>query len=98
MQRKLFCHSARRRARLGEDRRAVRQQEGDGDGVQQRCAGRARGDERIPQRPEQARRQAEPRVVGRMALPFYAVLVCEYLAKLQAVDEPLLTWVLSYFV
>ena len=38
-----------------------------------------------------AQRQADPRVAGRVALPFYAVLVCEYLSKVKAVDEPLLT-------
>jgi hypothetical protein len=38
-----------------------------------------------------AQRQADPRVAGRVALPFYAVLVCEYLSKIKAVDEPLLT-------
>lgn len=40
---------------------------------------------------DMAQRQADPRLAGRVALPFYAVLVCELLAKLKGVDEPLLT-------
>lgn len=40
---------------------------------------------------ETAQRQADPRVAGRVTLSFYAVLVCEYVAKQKAVDEALLT-------
>ena len=40
---------------------------------------------------DMAQRQADPRLAGKVALPFYAVLLCEYLARVQAVDEPLLT-------
>lgn len=38
-----------------------------------------------------AQRQADLRVAGSVVQPFYAVLVSEYLAKVKAVDEPLLT-------
>ena len=38
-----------------------------------------------------AQRQADPRLAGKVALPFYAVLLCEYLTRVPAVDEPLLT-------
>lgn len=47
---------------------------------------------------ELAQRQADTRVAGRVALPFYAVLVCELLVKVQAVDEPLLTMLLPYLL
>ncbi|KAL4421861.1 hypothetical protein ABPG77_001343 [Micractinium sp. CCAP 211/92] len=47
---------------------------------------------------DMAQRQADPRLAGRVALPFYAVLVCEYLAKLKGVDEPLLTMMLPYLL
>jgi hypothetical protein len=40
---------------------------------------------------ETAQRQAEPQRAGRVFPPFYAVLLCEYIAKLKAVDEPLVT-------
>lgn len=38
-----------------------------------------------------AQRQADPRLAGRAVMPFYAVLSCELLTKVKAVDEPLLT-------
>lgn len=40
---------------------------------------------------DMAQRQGDPRLAGRVALPFYAVLVCEYLGKVKGVDETLLT-------
>ena len=40
---------------------------------------------------EAAQRQADPRLAGRALAPFYAVLCCELLARVKAVDEPLLT-------
>ena len=40
---------------------------------------------------DMARRQADQALGGRVVLPFYAVFVCEYLAKLEAVDEQHLT-------
>ncbi|KAL4423978.1 hypothetical protein ABPG75_001279 [Micractinium tetrahymenae] len=47
---------------------------------------------------DMAQRQADPRLAGRVALPFYAVLVCEYLTKVKGVDEPLLTMLLPYLL
>ncbi|PRW61623.1 hypothetical protein C2E21_0211 [Chlorella sorokiniana] len=45
-----------------------------------------------------AQRQSEPQYAGRAFLPFYAVLTCELLDKVPAVDEPLTSMLLPYML
>ncbi|GAB4814939.1 hypothetical protein N2152v2_001985 [Parachlorella kessleri] len=47
---------------------------------------------------DMAQQLASPRQAGRVAMSFYAVVLCEFLAAVKTVDEPLLAMLLPYLL